>query len=92
MGFAERTRKNWLFAGNDKAGQTAATLYSLIASAERHDADPQRYLTIVLAKIATATAGEMELLLPDAWKKGDQAEPRVTATVAPGGADPSLRA
>ncbi len=27
-------RKNWLFAGNDRAGQTAATLYSLIASAE----------------------------------------------------------
>ena len=24
-------RKNWLFAGNDRAGQTAATLYSLIA-------------------------------------------------------------
>ncbi len=33
-------RKNWLFAGNDRAGQTAATLYSLIASAERHGVDP----------------------------------------------------
>src|SRR6202012_5704191 len=36
-------RKNWLFAGNDRAGQTAATLYSLIASAERHGVEPQRY-------------------------------------------------
>ena len=44
-------RKNWLFAGNDQAAQTAAKLYSLIASAERHGVDPQRYLTSVLAKI-----------------------------------------
>jgi YD repeat-containing protein len=36
-------RKNRLFAGNDRAGQTAAMLYSLIASAERHGVDPQRY-------------------------------------------------
>lgn len=61
-------RKNWLFAGNDRAGQTAATLYTLIAGAERHGVDPQRYLTSVLAKIATAPAGELEQFLPDVWK------------------------
>jgi len=44
-------RKNWLFAGHDYAGSTAARLYSLIASAERHGVDPQRYLTSVLAKL-----------------------------------------
>ncbi len=33
----------------DQAGATAATLYSLIASAERQNFDPQRYLTSVLA-------------------------------------------
>ena len=38
-------RENWLFAGNDRAGRTAATLYCLIASAERHGVDPQRYPT-----------------------------------------------
>jgi len=43
-------RKNWLFVINDQAGQTGATLYSLIASAERHGVDPQRYLTGVLAR------------------------------------------
>jgi transposase len=61
-------RKNWLFAGNDRAGQTAATLYSLIASAERHGVDPQRYLTSVLAKIAATPAGELGQFLPDVWK------------------------
>jgi transposase len=62
-------RKNWLFAGNDKAGQTAATLYSLIASAERHGVDPQRYLTSVLAKLPTTPTGELEQFLPDVWKR-----------------------
>ena len=38
-------RKNWLFAGNDRAGETTALLYTLIASAQRHGVDPQRYLT-----------------------------------------------
>ena len=38
-------RKNWLFAGHDVAAQRIATLYSLIASAERHGLDPHRYLT-----------------------------------------------
>jgi transposase len=68
-------RKNWLFAGNDHAGQTAATLYSLIASAERHGVDPQRYLTSVLAKIATAPAGELDQFLPDVWKREAAANP-----------------
>lgn len=38
-------RRNWLFADNDRAAAHAATLYSLIASAERHGLDPQAYLT-----------------------------------------------
>lgn len=67
-------RKNWLFAGNDKAGATAATLYSLIASAERHGLDPQRYLTGVLANIAATPVSELEQFLPDVWKQHDAAE------------------
>jgi transposase len=72
-------RKNWLFAGNDRAGQTAATLYSLIASAERHGVDPQRYLTGVLARIAVTPESELAGLLPDVWK-----DPAETAVVTPG--------
>lgn len=62
-------RKNWLFAGNDRAGQTAATLYSLIASAERHGVDPQRYLTSVLAQIASTPAGDLDQFLLNVWGK-----------------------
>jgi transposase len=43
-------RKNWLFAGHDAAAENHTRLWSLIASCERHGADPQRYLTSVLAK------------------------------------------
>jgi hypothetical protein len=62
-------RKNWLFAGNDRAGQTAAILYSLIASAEAHGVDPQAYLTSVLANIAVTPISELGQFLPDVWKR-----------------------
>ena len=68
-------RKNWLFAGNDAAAENHSRLWSLIASAERHGVDPQRYLTSVLAKIGTAPAGELEHFLPDVWKAEDAVEP-----------------
>jgi hypothetical protein len=63
-------RKNWLFAGNDAAAAHAATLYSLIASAERHGLDPQAYLTGVLASIAQTPHTQLAQFLPDAWKLG----------------------
>jgi len=71
-------RKNWLFAGNDEAAASHARLWSLIASAERHGVDPQRYLTSVLAKLPTTPAGEMEQFLPDVWAKDDAADPLPT--------------
>ena len=45
-------RKNWLFVNNDTFGGHYATLYSLIASAQRHGLNPQAYMTSVLAKIS----------------------------------------
>ena len=74
-------RKNWLFAGNDRAGETTALLYTLIASAERHGVDPQRYLTSVFAKLPFTPEEEIDQFLPDVWKRDDAAEPPVeTAT------------
>ncbi|HEX4286562.1 MAG TPA: IS66 family transposase [Terracidiphilus sp.] len=67
-------RKNWLFAGNDAAAENHARLWSLIASAERHGLDPQRYLTSVLAKIGQTPASELYQFLPDVWKREDAAE------------------
>jgi transposase len=68
-------RKNWLFAGHDEAATNHARLWSLIASAERHSIDPQRYLTSVLAKIGSTRKEELEQFLPDLWKRDDAAEP-----------------
>jgi transposase len=61
-------RKNWLFAGHDEAGASHARLYTLIAGAERHGIDPQKYLTSVLAKIGQAKLSELGQFLPDTWK------------------------
>lgn len=68
-------RKNWLFAGNDAAAENHARLWSLIASCERHQLDPQRYLTSVLAKIGQTPVEELDQFLPDVWQQDDTAEP-----------------
>ena len=41
-------RKNFLFAGSDKGGQTAAVLFSFTSSCHRHGIDPFAYLRDVL--------------------------------------------
>jgi transposase len=71
-----------LFAGNDRAGGTAALLYSLIANADRHDLDPQRYLASLLARLPGLTPSDLGKLLPDAWKRADVdvTSPIATAT------------
>jgi hypothetical protein len=68
-------RKNCLFAGHDAAAENHARLWSLIASAERHGVDPQRYLTSVLAKIGVTPREELGQFLPDVWKAEDANEP-----------------
>jgi transposase len=67
-------RKNWLFAGNDAAGKSHANLYTLLASAERHGLDPQKYTMSVLAKIGQTPLSGLEQFLPDQWKADDAAE------------------
>jgi len=69
-------RKNWLFAGHDESAQAAAILWSLIASAQRHELDVQLYLRSVLAHLP-ATDGSpqaMQNYLPDVWKRDLLAE------------------
>lgn len=67
-------RKNWLFAGHDAAGASHARLWTLIASAERHGIDPQKYLTSVLAKVGQAKLSELDQFLPDVWRAEDAGE------------------
>lgn len=61
-------RKNWMFAGSDAGGTTAAILYSLIASAERHGLNVEAYLRGLFAQLPGARMSELPRFLPDAWK------------------------
>jgi transposase len=63
-------RKNWLFAGSEKGGHTAATLFSLIASAALHELDPYLWLRDALARIADIPLSRLDHLLPDRWQAG----------------------
>lgn len=57
-------RKNWLFAGSDNGGKTAAIINSIVASCQRNKIDPQVYLANLLPKLPTATATELAACLP----------------------------
>lgn len=61
-------RKNWLFIGSPQAGPRAAVLYTVVASAARHDLDIWAYLRDVLEQLA-AGGSDLAALLPDAWAK-----------------------
>lgn len=78
-------RRNWLFAGNDAFGRVGATLSTLIASAQRHGLDPQRYLMSVLAKIGQTQDSEVKQFLPDVWKAELLAEAERLKTKQPSG-------
>jgi transposase len=62
-------RKNWLFAGSDKGGQTAAVLMSLCTTCKGLGIDPQAYLRDVLDRISTHPAKRLDELLPDRWRE-----------------------
>lgn len=63
---AERTirglsvgRKNWLFAGSEGGGQTAAVAYTLIETAKLGAVDPQAWLADVISRIADHPASRI---------------------------------
>ena len=60
-------RKNWLFAGSDRGGRTAAVLFSLIATCQRHRVEPLAYLRDVLTRIAAHPHNRLADLLPTHW-------------------------
>jgi transposase len=75
-------RKNWLFAGSEAGGRTAAVLFTMIGSAVRNNLDPWAYLRDVLSRMAalrdSVTGGsrdELSLLLPNRWRPALPDEP-----------------
>jgi len=57
-------RKNYLFAGSDRGGESAAAIYSLIGTAKLNGIDPESYLRNVLSRIAEHPINRIEELLP----------------------------
>jgi len=68
-------RKNWLFAGSDEGGKTAATLMSLCATCKELGIDPFAYPRDVLDRVSTHPNSRIEELLPDRWKPAEWPDP-----------------
>jgi hypothetical protein len=63
-------RKNYLFYGSLRGGQTAATLYSVVQSARLYHLDVTAYLTDVLRQLPAILPSDIAAirpLLPDRW-------------------------
>jgi hypothetical protein len=72
-------RKNWLFVGSARGGQTAAVLISFTSTCHRLGVEPWAYLQDLLTRLPTTPAEELVQLLPDCWQAARQAR-TVTAT------------
>lgn len=59
-------RRNYLFAGSDGGGRSAAVIYSLISTARLNDVEPLAYLRAVLERIADHPINQIDELLP--WR------------------------
>lgn len=57
-------RKNWMFAGSDNGGDTAAGIYSLIETAKMNNINPHLYLQKVLETIQDYNHKKIADLLP----------------------------
>lgn len=57
-------RKNWMFAGSDKGGDSAAVIYTLIETAKLNDVNPWKYLKKLLEIIQDYNSHKIQDLLP----------------------------
>ena len=72
-------RKNWLFVGSDRGGETAAVLMSLCTTCKNLGIDPQAYLRDVLDRISTHPAVGSRSCCPTAGRRcARQENPRRT--------------
>ena len=61
-------RKNWLFIGSPKAGESMAALLSLVQTCRAMDIRPWEYMTDIFDRLLDHPAKRLEELLPDRWK------------------------
>jgi transposase len=63
-------RKNYLFAGGDTGGRSAAVLYSVVGTCRRLGLDPFRHLREAFGRIRGLPPGRLDEFLPDRWAAG----------------------
>ena len=57
-------KKNWLFAGSERAGKRAAAIQTLLGTAKLNGLDPAAWLRNTLEKLPTCPNNEIDSLLP----------------------------
>jgi hypothetical protein len=57
-------KKNWLFAGSERAGRRAAAIQTLIVTAKLNGFDPAAWLARTLDRLPTCLNSDIDLLLP----------------------------
>ena len=82
-------RKNWLFVGSTKGGQTAAVLFSFTSTCHRLGVEPWAYLKDVLSRLPTTPAERLVELLPDRWQATRQQAAQVQPAPSADSASPS---
>jgi transposase len=75
-------KKNWLFMGDPKSGERAATFYTLIANCHRVGLNAEVYLTELFERLPTATTKTAHQLTPHAVAAKRRAEMKVAAELA----------
>ena len=61
------SRRNWLFAGSEEGGHTAATIMSIIETCKRLRINPFEYMKDVLTRFPSAKTSQIDDFLPDRW-------------------------
>jgi transposase len=67
-------RKNWLFFGSAKGGDTAAVLFTFTSTCRRLGIEPWSYLQDVLTRLPTTLPEQLTDLLPDRWQAAKAAQ------------------
>ena len=62
-------RKNFLFVGNEKAGENLAVVQTIISTCAASGVNPQAYISDVLLKLADTPKSKIDTLLPAEWVK-----------------------
>jgi hypothetical protein len=62
-------RKNWLFIGEEGAGERSAIMFTIIEASRSRRIVPWEYLRDVLSRLPSMTNKQLKEVTPEAWAK-----------------------